>query len=627
LSEGDRTVELIAHPLLLPLIVPLVGGFVCLVLPRAAERACGWWAVLVSAVSAGLIWVVFTGGDARLDAGAWLSLRVDALSAFVLIATAAFGVLIALYSVGYMRGREHQRAYFSCLLWTLSAAFGALLANDLLVFLVCWGFLALTLYVMIGIAGPGAADAARKSLMIVGGTDALLMLGAILMWSLSGTTRMDIAPITLDSAVAQVAFVCFVAAAFAKAGAVPLHTWVPDCGERADAPVSAFLPASLDKLLGIYLLVRVCRDMFELTAGVLAVLMLLGAVTILAAVMMALVQHDLKRLLAYHAVSQVGYMVLGIASGTAVGLAGGLFHMLNHAIYKCALFLCAGSVEQAAGTTDLDRLGGLSRTMPLTFATCTIAALAISGIPPLNGFASKWMVYQGIIDAAATAGPVWIVCLVAAMLGSALTLASFVKVLHAAFLCKPSPDVAARRVVEAGGPMLIPMLLLASACIAFGVFAAALPLRLLILPAVPAEIAGVWWSGTATALLLGAIGAGGLVYFLTMRRGRLRRVETYVGGERLDEVYVRGEAPGAGRHIEVTGVDFFDTIEQLPGLRRLYALARQRAFDVYAGGANVVAYAVTVLRGAHSGFLPTYLLWFLAGLLGLVYAFTRNGVP
>ena len=123
------------------------------------------------------------------------------------------------------------------------------------------------------------------------------------------------------------------------------------------------------------------------------VLALIGAATIIIAVMIAMVQHNLKKLLSYHAISQVGYMVLGIAPGTPVGIAGGVFHMLNHAIYKCCLFLCGGAVEQATGTAELERLGGLGKKMSITFAACLIAALSISGIPPLNGFVSKWMVY------------------------------------------------------------------------------------------------------------------------------------------------------------------------------------------------------------------------------------------
>jgi len=617
--------DLIIHPMVLPITLPLLAGFICLVISRDAHRTRHVVAVVSALATLALVWPLFAGPGSRLDAGSWLSLRVDGLSAFVLLAVAAFGVVIAWYSVGYMRGRERQREYFGYLLWTVAASCGVVLANDLVVLLVCWGFLGLMLYLMVGTAGPGAADAARKSLMIVGGSDMLLVFGVVLVWSLSGSTRLDTTTLSLDGVAAQSAFLAFVAAALAKAGAVPFHAWVPDVGEKADAPVAAFLPASLDKLLGIYLLARCAVDLFEMTATMQTMLMFIGAVTILAAVMMALVQHDLKRLLSYHAVGQVGYMVVGIGSGTMVGLAGALFHMLNNAIYKCCLFLCAGAVEKTAGTTDLDKLGGLGKSMPFTFAACTVAALSISGIPPLNGFASKWMVYQGIISSGEVGGPGWILFLVAAMLGSALTLASFVKVLHATFLCKPAPELAGRSIREVGLSMVLPMTALAALCIVFGVFAYAVPLNFLIFPAVRAETQGVWWAGLATILILTAIGIGVIVYAVTMASGRFRRCETYIGGEHLDDVYISGEEPGPTRHVEVTGVDFYSTVEQLPAVRRFYQLGRKKVFDIYEVGAKCMLYLVAPLRSVQTGALPMYLTWFLVGLLAVLYAIARGG--
>ena len=133
-------------------------------------------------------------------------------------------------------------------------------------------------------------------------------------------------------------------------------------------------------------------NLFTISRPMSIFLMAIGSFTIVAAVMMALIQHDLKRLLGYHAVSQAGYMVLGIGTGSIIGIAGGLFHMLNNAIYKHGLFLSGGAVEKKVGTTDLGRLGGLSRFMPISFVTCLIASLAISGVPPFNGFFSKWMI-------------------------------------------------------------------------------------------------------------------------------------------------------------------------------------------------------------------------------------------
>lgn len=275
------------------------------------------------------VWPVFTGGNQAQAVAGWLLLRVDELSAFVLLFTAIFALLIAVYSLDYMHGKAGQRIYYACLLWSLAFACGVVLANDLILLLCCWGLLALTLYLMIGVSGPDAAAAARKTFIIVGGSDALLLLGTALLWVERGSTRMDVGAVSMDSTAACIAFLCFGAAAFAKAGAIPLHTWLPDCGEKAHAPVTAYLPASLDKLLGIYLLARVVMDLFEITGRWNTLLMFFGALTIVGAVLMALVQHNLKRLLAFHAVSQVGYMVMGVGTGTVLGLAGGLFHMLN----------------------------------------------------------------------------------------------------------------------------------------------------------------------------------------------------------------------------------------------------------------------------------------------------------
>ena len=499
-------------------------------------------------------------------------------------------------------------------------------SSDLLILLlVCWGFLGLTLYLMAGISGPDAAEAARKSLMIIGGSDALMLFGIVIYWHLTGTTRMDGLAIALDSPLAYTAFLTLLAGAFAKAGAVPFHTWVPAFGEKVDAPVSAFLPASLDKLLGIYLLARCVLDLFVPTPAMYGMLMFLGAVTVISAVLMALVQHDLKRLLSFHAVSQVGYMILGIGTGTAIGLAGGLFHMLNNTIYKSALFLCAGVVEKETGSTNLDRLGGLARLMPITFITCTVAALSISGIPPLNGFASKWMIYQGIISSGEDGGLGWVVWLAVAMLGSALTLASFVKVLHATFLCKPSAEIRKMTIRENHPGMLLPLIVLAVLCVIFGVFAFQLPLGRMIFPVVTVDVPGVWWAGTATVLILLAVAIGLIVYLLTMRGGKLRRVRTYIGGEQMQDVYIKGEDRGEQRHVEVTGVDFYNNIERLPGLQKFYSLTRARVFDIYDFLRHGTGYFVQLLRSLHTGVLPAYLRWFIVGLLLVVWVVTETG--
>ena len=174
-------------------------------------------------------------------------------------------------------------------------------------------------------------------------------------------------------------------------------------------------------------------DLFVLTpeSWVSPVMMWIGAATILLAVMMALVQKDYKKLLAYHAISQVGYMILGIGTALPIGIVGGLFHMVNNAIYKSSLFLSAGAVEKEAGTTDLRELGGLGRSMPVTMICFLVAAASISGVPPFNGFFSKELVYDGALERG------WIFYAIA-LAGSFFTAASFLKLGHAAFFGKPA---------------------------------------------------------------------------------------------------------------------------------------------------------------------------------------------
>ncbi|MBU2266395.1 MAG: complex I subunit 5 family protein, partial [Candidatus Omnitrophica bacterium] len=339
--------------------------------------------------------------------------RFDNLSIFVGIFVWFFSILVTVYSMGYMRSEKRTPQYYLYIGLTLIASLGAVFANNLILFMVFWGFLGLLLYLLIGFGkNENTPATAKKAFILIGGTDVLMLLGISLVWKLTGLFEMDLISIPLTSKLAVIAYLCLAAGAFAKAGAMPFHTWVPDAAEDSPAPVTAYLPASLDKLLGIYFLARISLEMFRLDSGMNTFLMFIGSLTIVAAVMMALIQHDFKRLLGYHAVSQVGYMVLGIGTGNPIGIAGGLFHMLNHAIYKSCLFFSAGSVEKQAKTTNLDSLGGLAKYMPVTFVTFLIAAFAISGIPPFNGFVSKWMVYQGILETAKTGGKLWVVWLI-----------------------------------------------------------------------------------------------------------------------------------------------------------------------------------------------------------------------
>lgn len=542
-------------------------------------------------------------------------LKLDNLNSFVVLAIGLFSVLTVIYSSKFMSGRRGLIQYYVYIILTAAVSIGAVLSNNLILLLVFWGFLGLTLYLLINM-GDDASGIAKKTFIIVGGSDALMLLGIGIIYYLTGTFQMDKIKIPLNTTyylLPTFAYLCIAVACFAKAGAMPFHSWIPDCAKHAPVPVVAYLPASLDKLLGIYLLARISLNLFVMNEALNIFLMLIGAFTIIAAVMMALVQHNMKRLLGYHAVSQVGYMVLGIGTGTPIGIAGGIFHMLNNAIYKSCLFFTSGNVEYRNKTSELDELGGLAKVMPLTYLSALIASLSISGVPPFNGFFSKWMVYQGIIQHATGSTLqalrlISLLCLAAAMFGSALTLASFMKLIHATFLVQSKNSTNSKQSKnEASWQMWLPCAILAIICVIFGVFANQIPLKYFILPVI-GEITfiGTWSTGLSTLLIIVGLVLGIIIFKLKGLRPALREDKTFTGGEDMDL-----------KDSLVTGTEFYNTIREVGLLSALYKKAETGLFDIYEQGKKSIFSISGALQYLHNGVLPTYLVWYLLGVLGL----------
>jgi formate hydrogenlyase subunit 3/multisubunit Na+/H+ antiporter MnhD subunit len=484
--------------------------------------------------------------------------------------------------------------------------------------LIFWEIVTASLYLLITTGGRNSNFAATKTFAMIGASDAALLLGIGMVWVLSGTFVISDINLATTSAVPIIAFLLLMTAAITKAGAMPLHTWLPTSGEYAPASVMALLPAAIDKLLGIYLLVIVVREIFILGSAALTfILAIIGTATIIIAAMMAIVQHNLKKLLAYSAISQVGYMVLGIATGTTLGLAAAVFHMLNNAIYKCCLFLCGGAVEQATGTAELDELGGLGKKMPVTFAACLIAALSVSGIPPFNGFVSKWMVYQSVIQMGTTqtsmAAKLWPIWLIVAIFGSALTLAYSVKIIHSVFLSRLPSELG--DVKEVSLPMKVPMVILALLCVFFGVFYH-IPLKMFIYPALNIEagtvIFGTWDSTLATALIVIGIIIGWLILAAGWLSKKVRTVPTWYCGEVQDN-----------ERMIIPGSHFYKTVSSMGGLKQLYTSQEKGHFDTYNQSGRLGLCLTEFLRWLHAGVLPMYLTWVTLGLLVILFIVCR----
>lgn len=616
--------------ILIPIVIPAIGGGLCLLLPRRVKGvreaislvALAWALVAALRLFRGIDltytvdWLVLDGLKVEFD------LLANHFSTFVSFFVTLFGLAIGLYSLPWLAKQHDGRRYYALLLWTVAASSGAVLSNNLLVLLIFWEALTAILffYVNLGRKKEEASFGASKSFILLALSDAAMFIAIAYIWVRYGTLTMSELRIFVGDPATTTIYILMMVGAITKAGAMPFHTWIPAAAKGAPTPVMALLPASIDKLLGIYLLVRISLHLFSIGHGLSLLLMIIGAVTIIAAVLMALVQHDLKVLLSYHAISQVGYMVLGIGTGIPVGIAGGIFHMLNHAIYKSLLFLCAGSIEKRAGTTEISKLGGLARAMPITFVTCAVAAFAISGIPPFNGFVSKWMVYEGLVELGARGHNSYWIFLVAAMFGSALTLASFVKVLYSGFLGQ-RPE-ALKEVKEASWPMAVPMIVLAGLCTFFGVYAK-FPIERFINPIVQGAVGlgaggalglpkGLWDPGSATGLLIIGIVLG----FAFLAIGRL-------GKRRIGRVFVGGERVTSLEPMRVTGLGFYDTIRDVRGLKGVYANAGQHVFDVYDVGARVGNVFVQGLRLLHNGIFSTYLAWAVVGLGVMVFALLK----
>jgi formate hydrogenlyase subunit 3/multisubunit Na+/H+ antiporter MnhD subunit len=601
--------------------IPLAAGLVTLLIPRRLGVVSKWLALAVTALvlcAAIRLYSLRPFSCWQPDWATGPLLGLDGLSALVLVGVAFFSFLLAAYSLGFLTDDGvNPSTYYANFLWVVGSACATALSRDMLVLVFFWAVMGIPFFLLINMGSTGADAAAKKTLIMLGGSDSLLILGVAIIYRVTyaqtgGSFDLWAKHGLPMEGASLVACLCLAVAAFAKAGAIPFHSWLPDAARTAPVPVAALLPASLDKLLGIYLFARISLGLFAITPVVRAAFVVVGAVTVMAAVMMALVQHNLRRLLGFHAVSQVGYMVLGIATGTAVGVIGGLFHMLNNVIYKTCLFLTAGAAERRTGTGELDKMGGLARVMPVTFAAALIAALAISGVPPLNGFVSKWLVYQGVIEMGSEVGPIWVVALVAAMFGSALTLASFVKVLHSVFLGQPARG-AAYEGPKPDALMGVAMGALALLCVLFGVFAYSLPIKRLILPALPRQFEAsfaeaTWQPGVATLLLCVALLVGWLVY-------------AYGTGTRVreDEAYVGGESGAFAEPYRFSGVEFYRTVAKLPSLRVLYRHAEAGWYDIYELGRRLLSWVARPLQASHSGLLLTYVAWCVMGLVVLLW--------
>ncbi|WP_165053849.1 MULTISPECIES: hydrogenase 4 subunit B [unclassified Adlercreutzia] len=412
------------------------------------------------------------------------------------------GLLVAVISVlalvAWLFGLSYFNEYYDKGIGTLGCFMNLFVASMMMVilcdnafwFLVFFELMSLTSYMLVIVEGDEKSFKGGFLYLVMAHIGFLMIaVSFFLMASACGSLEFAAFRATaFDPALATAAFALAFFGFGAKAGIVPFHSWLPQAHPAAPSNVSALMSGGMIKI-GVFGIMKVCFDLLALSGGQLGwgvLVVVIGAVSSVLGVVYALGEHDLKSLLAYHSVENIGIILLGVGTGivgwacgnlwlAGVGLAAGLYHLVNHAMFKGLLFLGAGSVLHATGTRNMEALGGLARLMPVT-AVCFLAgSLAISAIPPLNGFVSEWFTYQALIGAAMAGGiglrVVFAFAVVALAITGALAVTCFVKAFGVTFLGKPRSD-AAKAAHEVPASMRLGMVALTALCAALGLGAA-----------------------------------------------------------------------------------------------------------------------------------------------------------
>src|SRR5690348_14368869 len=384
------------------LFVPLVSATVITLFTRRWRGLSSWISVAAVIISFVCGCVVFTQRTTAAAAFTWiginavfqvpLGLTLDQLSRTMVVLVSGIGALIHIYSLGYMRDDEGKSRYFAALSLFMFAMLGIVLANNFVMMFIFWELVGFTSYVLIGhwFDRNAAAEAAKKAFITTRIGDFGFMIGILMIWIASGSVVFDdilshLSKITSNPNYLTIAALLIFCGAVGKSAQFPLHVWLPDAME-GPTPVSALIHAATMVAAGVYLLVRV-SFLMQASQTALLVIAWIGTITALLGGLLATQQSDIKRILAYSTISQLGYMVMavGLTSNEAA-----MFHLFTHAFFKALLFLAAGSIIVSLHhEQNIWRMGGLARTLKATFATFFVGALALIGCPPFSGFFSK----------------------------------------------------------------------------------------------------------------------------------------------------------------------------------------------------------------------------------------------
>ncbi len=480
---------------LIPLFVtvPLAGAFLIMILGRFIRNFNKYFAslVLLFLVVISFYCLATTGFNSSVyKVGGWepvggypigIYLVMDGFTVILLCIVNLIGFLSAFYSISYISRYTSENYYYALFCLMIAGMNGVVVSGDLFNIFVFLEISAISSYALVAFGVEKNELEATFKYQVLGGLASFLILFGIgfIYWKAKTLNIADIkASFGTGSDKYYYLFIqILILSGFGlKAAIIPFHAWLPDAHSSAPSPISAMLSGVLIKAVGIYVIFRLFFNMFIISEGMAIMITTLGTLSMVVGVFLAIGQWDIKRLLAYHSISQMGYVVMSVGIGmilvsrgsdykiAALAIAGGIFHLINHAAFKGLLFLNAGAIEYTTGTRDLKEMGGLGKSMPFTSATSFVASLSISGIPPFNGFFSKL-----IIIIAAVMGKFYLLAALAVIV-SIVTLASFLKFQRYAFYNK-SLNKIRENIKEVPFPMVFSMVILSIMCLALSLLA------------------------------------------------------------------------------------------------------------------------------------------------------------
>ncbi|MCX5783650.1 MAG: NADH-quinone oxidoreductase subunit L, partial [Elusimicrobia bacterium] len=447
----------VAVPVLGPILIPVVA--------KASKKLSQQYALLLAAVTlfavVKLLLAVPQGDfycEIAMPLGFNLTLGADYLSVFMAFVSSSVSLVIVYYSLGYISHYEHQSEYFAMVILFLGSMMGLVFSSNLIWMFIFWEMTAFCSWRLVGFfRGERDIIKADKTFLVTAAGALLLLLGIIIIYTNNGTA--DMRALT-GKTMPDLAVLLILLGIFAKSATLPLSTWLPDAGV-APSPVTALLHAAVLVKIGVYAFARIFCVTFQLDMGWDMIVAIVAGVSALVSAGAALIETDIKRIIAYSTISQIGFIFLGFSTQTAVGVAGSMLYILMHGVAKAGLFLCAGIIEHKTHTKDITKMGGLFRKMPITAVSFALCAFSVMGIPPLGGFFSKFMVINSSISFGSPLIPAMYI------LGAVLTLIYLLRLFYAIFM---GPEQTHAEGKEGEPQMVTSVAVLGFASVLLGIF-------------------------------------------------------------------------------------------------------------------------------------------------------------